>query len=146
MECTDQRLSQWVGHSPVFQSLLQIFAKHLSWSPRLLEQVQLVYYQLLQTSPFSVQLLRAQLPHEGLAVDLLLDADKDAVRVVSLLFTHDRRLIVPSDSSQRYNMANTSGLLVSWRLQNCHATFCQLFSRQCTKIPVIRCKGTFDLP
>ena len=27
MECNDQRLSQWVGHSPVFQSLLQIFVK-----------------------------------------------------------------------------------------------------------------------
>ena len=49
--------------------------KHLSWTPRLLKQVQLVYYQLLQISPFSVQLLRSQLLREGLAVDLLFVAD-----------------------------------------------------------------------
>ena len=50
-------------------------AKHLSWPPRLLEQVLLVYYQLLRTSPFSVQLLCSQLPHKVLAVDPLLGAD-----------------------------------------------------------------------
>ena len=45
----------------------------------LLERVLLVYYQvyyqLMQTSPFSVQLLRSQLPHDGLSVDPLLGVD-----------------------------------------------------------------------
>ena len=45
--------------------------KHLSWSPRQLEQVLLVYYQLRQTSPFSVMLLQSQLPHGGFVADLL---------------------------------------------------------------------------
>ena len=49
------------------RSSYRSLSKHLSWSPRLLEQVLLVYYQLLQTSPVSVQPLRSQLPHEGLS-------------------------------------------------------------------------------
>ena len=39
------------------------------------EQGPLVYYQLLETSPFSVQLLQSQLPREGLALDLLMGTD-----------------------------------------------------------------------
>ena len=50
-------------------------SKHQSWTPLLFEQVLLVYYQLLQNYPFSVQLLRSQLSHKGLAEDLLLGAD-----------------------------------------------------------------------
>ena len=52
------------------RSCYKPLSKHQSWSPLLLEQVLLVYYQHLQTSPFSVQLLRTQLPHECLAVEL----------------------------------------------------------------------------
>ena len=53
--------------------------KHLSWSPRQLEQVLLVY-QLRQTSPFSVMLLQSQLPHGGLVADLLLGAGCNPVQ------------------------------------------------------------------
>ena len=70
-EFNNQRLSPWVGHSPVLKILLQISVKHLSWSLRQLEQVRLVYYQLRQTSPFSVMLLQSQLPHGGLVADLV---------------------------------------------------------------------------
>ena len=66
-ECNNQRLSPWArpfscSPDPVTD---------LSWSPRQLEQVLLVYYQLLQTSPFSVMLLQSQLPRGGLVADLL---------------------------------------------------------------------------
>ena len=57
------------------RSCYRSLSKHISWSPRLLEQIMLVYYQLLQTFPFSVQLLRSQLLHAALAFDLLLGAD-----------------------------------------------------------------------
>ena len=68
-ECNNQRLSPWGRPFSIFcyRSLLE----HLSWSPRQLEQVLLVYYQLRQTSPFSVMLLQSQLPHGGLVADLL---------------------------------------------------------------------------
>ena len=70
-ECNDQRLSPWgrpVSCSPdPNRSLL----KHLSWSQSQLEQVLMVYYQLRQTSPFSVMLLQSQLPHGRLVADLL---------------------------------------------------------------------------
>ena len=65
------KLVHRVGLSPVLQILLQIFLKHQSQSPRLLKQVLLVYYQLRQTSPFSVMLLHLQISHEGTVVDLL---------------------------------------------------------------------------
>ena len=71
-ECNNQRLSPW--GRPFFcfsRSCYRFLLIHLSWSPRLLEQVLLVYYQLRQTSPFSVMLLQSQLPHGGLVADLL---------------------------------------------------------------------------
>ena len=49
------------------RSCYRFLSKHLSWPNYLLEQDQLVYYQL-QTSPFSLQLLRSRLPHERLVV------------------------------------------------------------------------------
>ena len=57
-ECNNQRINSWgrpfsCSPDPVTEFLL----KHLSWCPRQLEQVPMVYYQLLQTSPFSVMLL-----------------------------------------------------------------------------------------
>ena len=55
------------GASSSYRSLL----KHLSWSPRQLAQVLLVYYQLRLTSSFSVMLLHSQLPHGKLVADLL---------------------------------------------------------------------------
>ena len=69
-ECNNQRLSPWgrpFSCSPDPGTDL----KHLSWSPRQLEQVLLAYNQLRQTSPFSVMLLQSQLPHGGLVADLL---------------------------------------------------------------------------
>ena len=39
--------------------------KHISWSPRQLEQILLVYYYLRQTSLFSGMLFQSQLPHRG---------------------------------------------------------------------------------
>ena len=51
------------------RSYYRYLSKHLSWSPRPLEKDLLVYYQLLQTSLISVQLLRSQLHHEGLTVE-----------------------------------------------------------------------------
>ena len=69
-ECINQRLSPWGRPFSYFPDLVTDLSDPL-WSPRLLEQIKLVYYQLLQTSPFLMQLLRSQLPHGGLAVDLL---------------------------------------------------------------------------
>ena len=61
--------------------------KHLSRSSRLREQVLLVYYQLLQTSPFSVQLLHSQLLHEPMTVDLLLGltAARNSIVTITLI-------------------------------------------------------------
>ena len=70
-ECNSQRLSPW--GRPL--SLL----KHLSWSPRQLEQVLLLYYQLRQTSPFSVMLLQSHFPRGGSVADLLPGAGRSPV-------------------------------------------------------------------
>ena len=73
-ECNNQRLSHGVGHSPILRILLQICVK-TSIMISLLEQVLLVYYQLRQTSSFSLTLLQSQLPHGGSVADLLPGAD-----------------------------------------------------------------------
>ena len=57
------------------RSCYRPLSNYLPWSQRLLEPVLLVYYQLPQISPFSVQLLRYQLPYEGLIADLPLRVD-----------------------------------------------------------------------
>ena len=73
-ESNYQRLSPWGWPFSCFPDLVIDLCQNINHglTPHLLEQVLLVYYQLLQTFPFSVQLLRSQLSHEGLAVDLLL--------------------------------------------------------------------------
>ena len=58
-----------------YRSCYRSLLKHQSWSTQQLEQVLLVYYQLLQTSPFSVILLQSQLPHKQLFVDSLFGVD-----------------------------------------------------------------------
>ena len=68
-ECNNQRLSPW--GRPFFCSPIRLQTSVKTWSPRQLEQVQLVYYQLRQTSTFSVMLLQSQLPRGGLVADLL---------------------------------------------------------------------------
>ena len=70
-ECNNQRLSPWGRSFTCSPDPVTDLLKHLSWSPRQLEQVLLVYHQLRQTSPFSVMLLQSQLPHGGLVADLL---------------------------------------------------------------------------
>ena len=64
-ECNNQAILLYSRFC--YRSLL----KHLSWSPRQLEQVLLVYYQLRQTSPFSVMPLQSQLLHGQLVANLL---------------------------------------------------------------------------
>ena len=54
------------------KSCYRSLIKHLSRSPRQLEEVLLVYYQFRQISPFPVILLQFQLPHGGSVADLLL--------------------------------------------------------------------------
>ena len=70
-ESNNQRLSPWGRPFSCSPDPVTGLLKHLLWSPRLLEQVLLVYYQLRQTSPFSVMLLQSQLPHGGSVADLL---------------------------------------------------------------------------
>ena len=66
-----------------YRSLL----KHLSWSPRQLEQVLLIYYHLRQTSYFSVMLLQSQLPHGGSVADLLPGAGCSDYSTLKLFFS-----------------------------------------------------------
>ena len=72
-ECNNQRLSPWSRPYSFFsRSCYRSLSKHLSWSPRQLEYVLLVYYQLQRTPPFAV--MQSQLPHGGSVADLLLGA------------------------------------------------------------------------
>ena len=70
-ECIYQRLSPWDRPFSCFPDLVT----DLCQNPCLHEQVRLVYYQLLQISPFSVKLQGSQLSQSGLAVDLPLGID-----------------------------------------------------------------------
>ena len=57
-ESNNQRLSPWGWPLSCFPDLITDLCQNINHglTPRLLEQVLLVYYQLLQTFPFSVQL------------------------------------------------------------------------------------------
>ena len=78
------------------RSCYRFLLKHLSWSPRQLEQVLLVYYHLRQTSPFSVMLMQSQLPHGGLVADLLPGAGCSPVQSISyfLIYASSIHVIV----------------------------------------------------
>ena len=51
-ECNNQPLSPWGKPFSCSPDPVTDLSKHLSWSPRQLEQDLLVYYQLRKTSPF----------------------------------------------------------------------------------------------
>ena len=63
-ECNNQRLSPWGRPFSCSPDPVTDLCQNI-WSPRQVEQVLLVYYQLRKTSPFSVMLLQFQLPRGG---------------------------------------------------------------------------------